>query len=252
MQPSPFRATAFEYKFRFILHGVIYALAFYAPWMYWTAYAAKLHLTDNSTWLALSHEFAQTGALDFVAATRLILILALVLTALGAGLRTWATAYISAGIVQSRGMHGEAMLADGPYRRTRNPLYLGTLLHTLGLSILLTPSGAVFLIVLIWIFQVRLALAEEPFLAAKFGRPYLDYAARVPRFLPSLIPRVPSSGARPHWLQAIIGELYFTGVFLTFAIFGWSFNALPMKQGVLISLGLWLVVRAFLPQTKKA
>jgi protein-S-isoprenylcysteine O-methyltransferase Ste14 len=248
MQPSPFRATAIEYKFRFILHGVIFAMAFYAPWMY----LDHLHFTPNSTWLALSHELAQTGAVDFVAATRLILVFAIVLTALGAWLRTWGTAYIGVVIVQSRGMHGEAMLADGPYRRTRNPLYLGTLLHTLGLAILLTPSGAIFLIVLIWIFQIRLALAEEPFLAAKFGQLYIEYVARVPRFLPSLAPRVPSAGDRPQWLQAIIGELYFTGVFLTFAVFGWSFNALPMKQGVLISLGIWLVVRAFLPRPKNA
>ncbi len=145
-------------------------------------------------------------------------------------------------------MHGEAMLADGPYRRTRNPLYLGTLLHTLGVTILMPPSGAVFAMVLLWIFQVRLALAEEPFLTARFGQAYLDYKKAVPRFLPATKPQVASAGVRPHWLQALLGELYFLAVFLVLAVFGWSFNAQPLRQGVIISVGLALVVRAFLPR----
>jgi protein-S-isoprenylcysteine O-methyltransferase Ste14 len=255
---SPFRASAFEYKFRFILHGVIFLLGFYAPWMYW----GRLHLTDQSTWLVLSHQLTQIGAqasgqtagqpgpVGFVTATEIVLALALLLIGLGAALRVWGTAYVSAGVVHSRGMHGGAMLADGPYRRTRNPLYLGTLLHTLGLAILMRPSAAILVIALIWVLQIRLALAEEPFLAERFGAPYLEYMARVPRFIPSVTPRVPAAGARPHWLQAFGGELYFCGVFVTFAVLGWSFNATWLKQGVLISLGAWLVVRAFLPRPK--
>lgn len=249
MKASWFRATTFEYRFRFLLHGLIYAIGFFAPWLYW---GNVFRFTDNSTWLVLSHELSFLGAMNFFAATDAVLIVALLLLALGAGLRTWGTAYVNVGIVGSRAMHGESMLADGPYRRTRNPLYLGTLLHTLGIAILMPPSGAVFAVALLWAFQIRLALAEEPFLAAKFGQPYLDYTARVPRFIPAIRPRVPAGGKQPHWLQAFLGELYFTGAFLVFAIFGWSFNANPMRQGILIALGVWIVVRAFLPQAKSA
>jgi hypothetical protein len=142
------------------------------------------------------------------------------------------------------------MLADGPYRRTRNPLYLGTLLHTIGLAILMTPSGAILAIALIWIFQVRLALAEEPFLAARFGQPYLDYKAAVPRFLPSLRARVAAAGKQPHWLQAMLGELYFLAAFLVVAVWGWSFNAQPLRRGILISLGVWLIVIALMHPKK--
>ncbi len=103
------------------------------------------------------------------------------------------------------------MLADGPYRRTRNPLYLGTLLHTLGVTILMPPSGAVFAVVLLWIFQVRLALAEEPFLAARFGQPYLDYKKAVPRFLPATKPQSNRQepgriGCRPCWVRFIFSR----------------------------------------------
>ena len=240
-----FKASSFEYRFRFILHAIIYVLGFWSPWLYW---GNVLNLTDKSTWLVLSSDLARTGWLGFGESTIAVLVLALILTGLGAWLRTWGTAYVSTGIVQSRTMHGNTMLADGPYRRTRNPLYLGTLLHTIGISILMPPSGAVFAVALLWALQIRLALAEEPFLTAQFGQPYLDYIARVPRFIPALTPRVPAAGATPHWVQAVLGELYFTCAFLVLAILGWSFNAHPMQQGILISLGVWLVVRAFLPR----
>jgi protein-S-isoprenylcysteine O-methyltransferase Ste14 len=204
--------------------------------------------TTSSTWLVLSSALSRQGWLAFDVATVVLLVMALVLTALGAGLRVWGSAYVGSSIVKSPTMHGTAMLADGPYRRTRNPLYLGTLLHTLGVTILMPPSGALFAVVFLWIFQVRLALAEEPFLAARFGQPYLDYKAAVPRFLPSPTPQIAAAGARPHWLQALLGEIYFPAAFLVLAIFGWSFNAEPLRQGLLISLGVWLVVRAFLPR----
>jgi protein-S-isoprenylcysteine O-methyltransferase Ste14 len=240
MKPSSFRATAFEFRFRFLIHAFIFLLGFTS--FYW---GAALGLTKETTWLELSALLARANILSFLASTNAVHALALLFLALGAWFRTWGTAYVSQGVVQSPSMHGTTMLTDGPYRRTRNPLYLGTLLHTLGLVSLMPPSGAIVTVTLLWIFQIRLALAEEPFLVEKFGQPYLDYAARVPRFLPSFTPRVPATGAQPHWLQAFFGELYFSAAIVVFAIFGWDFNAAPLHQGILIALGLWLVARAF-------
>jgi protein-S-isoprenylcysteine O-methyltransferase Ste14 len=238
------RAFALEYRFRFVLHGVIFALGFWAPW------CAALGWTHTTTWLVLASSLARAGWLSFVAATNVVLIAALILVALGAWLRVWGAAYVGASIVQSREMHGASLLADGPYRRMRNPLYLGTILHTLGLAILMPPSGAVFCVGLIWLLQIRLALAEEPFLLAQFGEAYNAYRARVPRFLPAPTPQAPSAGIAPRWAQAIPGEIYMVGVVVTFAAFGWSFNALTLERGVLISLGLWIIVKAVLPRPK--
>jgi len=199
-------------------------------------------------WNVGMSELARSGGLSFNGAAVLLLSLAILFAALGAGLRVWGAAYVSSSVVHSPLMHGQAMLADGPYRRTRNPLYLGTLLHTFAVALVMPGSGAVFCVVLLWIFQIRLALAEEPYLTARFGEPYREYAARVPRFLPALTPRVPAAGARPHWLQACLGEVYMLGVLVTFATCGWSFNSLTLIKGVVVSLGLSLIARAFMPK----
>ena len=39
---------------------------------------------------------------------------------------------------------GEGVVADGPYRHMRNPLYLGAWVHTLALALLMPASGALF------------------------------------------------------------------------------------------------------------
>src|SRR5579875_2001592 len=235
-------ASRLEYRFRYLLHVLIYVLGFWPFWEPW------LGLTTKSTWLNLSAAMARAGWLSFEAATSVLLVVAIVFAALGAGMRVWGAAYIGSGVVASPAMQGQVLLADGPYRRSRNPLYLGTLLHTIGVSLLMAPAGAVFAIAAIWILQVRLAMAEEPFLASRFGEAYRAYEARVPRFLPSPKPQVPAGGQRPHWLQAALGESYLIGVVITLAGFGWDFNALPLMKGILISLGVSLVLRAMLPR----
>ena len=237
-------ATSIEYRLRYALHGLIFILGF---WPFWEPF---LGLTTKSTWLIISAAMARQGWLGFQAATMLLLVIGTVFAAMGAWLRVWGSAYLGAGVVISPEMHGQTLQADGPYRRTRNPLYLGTLLHTFGIAILMPPAGAIFAIAAIWILQVRLALAEEPFLTQRFGATYTRYEESVPRFLPAPKPMVPAAGQRPHWLQAILGESYVVGVVITMAGFGWDFNALPLLKGILISLGISLVLRAFLPRPK--
>lgn len=238
-------ATKFEYRFRWLIHAVIFTLGFWAPW------CATLGWTRLRTWLVLSSWVSRTGLLSFIAATNAVLIAAIVLLVVGAWLRVWGASYVGASVVQSPTMHGEAMLADGPYRRTRNPLYLGTILHTVGLAILMPPSGALFCIACVWVFQVRLALAEEPFLTARFGEAYVAYRKAVPRFLPTLTPLVPEAGKRAQWVQGFFSEIYMVGVVIVYVAFGWNFNSMLMIRGVLISLGAWIVVKALLPRPKE-
>ena len=238
------RAHSIEYRFRFLLHGLIFWLGFWAPW------AEPMGLTTKSTWLTLSSLMARAQWLTFFAATQAVLVAALVFLVLGAWFRVWGSAFVGADVVASRNMHSRTLLADGPYRRTRNPLYLGTLLHAVGISILMPPSGALFAIALVWLLQVRLALAEEPFLEAQFGQPYVEYRNAVPRFLPSPAPMVPAAGQSPRWLQALLGEFYFVAIVFVMGIWGWQFNAMPLKRGLLICLGVWLIIYALMPRAK--
>jgi protein-S-isoprenylcysteine O-methyltransferase Ste14 len=240
------KATAFEFRFRFIIHALLYALGFAVPWN------LALHLDPTGANPHVWGILAEKLALGTAAGFNILLLLGILFAALGAFLRTWGAAYLGAGIVQSHSMHGVAVLADGPYRRTRNPLYLGTFLHTFALALLMPPSGAIFTIITIGLFQLRLIFAEELFLAAKLGQPYLDYCKHVPRILPSLTPRVPASGAKPHWLQGVLGEIYMIGVAFSFAVLGWRYNAFLLIKCVIISLGLSLIVRAFVPKAPAA
>lgn len=232
-------ATRFEYRFRFVLHALLYFFGFAFYW---------LPDAHESSWLVLTPQLERTGWFNFSTATITLLVIAILCATAGAFLRTWGASYLGAGVVQSHDMHGDSVLADGPYRRMRNPLYLGTFLHTFALALLMSPWGAIFTIVTIGIFQLRLIFAEEPFLAAKLGQPYIDYCKRVPRILPSLTPRVTASGTQPRWLQGVLGEIYMIGVALSFVVFGWRYNAFLLTKCVIISLGVSFVMRALMPR----
>jgi protein-S-isoprenylcysteine O-methyltransferase Ste14 len=236
------KASPIEFRFRFLILAVIYVLGFIAPWNYW------LHLDSIRTWQLLAAWPARSGWLSFSTATIVVLLLGIVWALKGAFLRTWGTAYLSPAVVQDPALHGEAIIADGPYRYVRNPLYLGNFIHTLALALLMPPSGAIFCILAISLFQLRLIAAEESFLTAKLGEPYLAYCAKVPRLIPALTPRVPASATQPKWPLAFLGEIYVWGVVVTFATLGWRYNSILLIKGVLISLGLSLIVRAFLPK----
>jgi len=234
------KATPIE--FRFFILAAIFCLGFTAPWDYW------LHLDSIRTWQLLAAWPARSGWLSFSTATIVVLLLGIIWALKAAFLRTWGTAYLSPSVVQDHAMHGEGIIAAGPYRYVRNPLYLGNLFHTFALALLMPPTGAIFCILAVSVFQLRLIAAEESFLITKLGEPYTAYCAKVPRLIPALTPRVPASAIQPRWLLAFFGEIYMWGVVVTFAFLGWRYNSILLIKGVLISLGISLIVRALLPR----
>jgi protein-S-isoprenylcysteine O-methyltransferase Ste14 len=236
------KATALEFRFRFLILTLIYVLGFTAPWNHW------LHLDSIRTWQLLASWPARSGWITFSAATLTVLALGILCALLAATLRTWASAYLGSAIVQDSAMHGEGVVAAGPYRHLRNPLYLGAFIHTFALALLMPPTGAIFCILAIGLFQLRLIAAEEAFLTAKLGDPYRAYCARVPSLFPALTPRVPASATHPTWPTAFLGEIYPWGVVISFAALGWRYNAFLIIQGVVISLGISLIARVFIPK----
>ena len=82
------------------------------------------------------------------------------------------------------GQATRVMIEEGPFRLSRNPLYVGLLALYLGLALLaptfwglvLFPAAA---LLVLW----GAILPEERFLHEQFGAPYEDYRRRVPRWL---------------------------------------------------------------------
>ncbi len=76
------------------------------------------------------------------------------------------------------------LLEDGPYRYTRNPIYISFVIFYFGLAIMLTSAWMlVLLIPVLIILQRGVVEREEAYLQAKFGAAYRKYQARVPRWL---------------------------------------------------------------------
>ena len=77
-----------------------------------------------------------------------------------------------------------ALVVDGIYRRTRNPLYLGLILIYLGLGVAAGSFWAGGLIVpLLWVINTGVIAREEHYLERKFGDAYRAYKARVRRWV---------------------------------------------------------------------
>jgi phospholipid methyltransferase len=111
-------------------------------------------------------------------------------------------------IVHDTAQHSDALVADGPFRYTRNPLYLATLPMAAGIGVLASVSGFIFLVLANWVFVYRLILREEDTLRQNQRRSYRAYCENVPRFWPSLRPRVPPGNRRPQWGQTLGGESF--------------------------------------------
>ena len=76
------------------------------------------------------------------------------------------------------------LLDVGPYRFTRNPIYISFVIFYFGLAIMLTSVWMlVLLIPVLMILQRGVVEREEDYLQAKFGEAYRKYQARVPRWL---------------------------------------------------------------------
>jgi protein-S-isoprenylcysteine O-methyltransferase Ste14 len=244
------KATAFEFRFRFLIHFILIVLGFTTPWNRW------LHVDpagpNAHVWgtLAAHLSMLKPDMIGIAAAFNVVLAAGIALAAAAAALRTWGTAYLGAGVARAHTFQGRSVVAAGPYRYVRNPLYLGTMLHVTALALLMPPSGAVFTIATMAVFQLRLILGEEAFLADRLGEGYRAYRACVPRLLPAARARVAASTARPAWGEAFLGETYMWGAAIAFIAVGWRYNAFLITQGVVVSLGLSLVARALLPATR--
>jgi protein-S-isoprenylcysteine O-methyltransferase Ste14 len=77
-----------------------------------------------------------------------------------------------------------AVVRDGPFRFTRNPMYLALCLLQVALGFFLNDwITLLFVTPLVLILHYGVVLREERYLAAKFGEPYLQYKREVRRWI---------------------------------------------------------------------
>jgi len=232
------KASAIEFRLRMIIQLVIVILGFWAPWVG----AWSVRRISTLEWLAL--KLFHTGLISFSAAASAVIVAGALAAGAAAWLRVWGAASLGYATVHHGRMQGGGLVAAGPYRYVRNPLYLGGWLMYLAMALIMPPSGALVALVLVTVFFLRLILGEEAFLSATLGEPYREYLAAVPRIVPSLRPCLPPADSKPQWVVAALTEIFPIGLFFTMAVLAWRFDRLLMLQGVIVSFGLSLVMKA--------
>jgi protein-S-isoprenylcysteine O-methyltransferase Ste14 len=226
------------------INAAIIILGFWAPWIEALGIGRRMTLLE---WLAL--ELGRTEVVRFTMAVPLVIVASALIAALGALLRVWGTAYLGAGTVNSLDMKAGGVVADGPFRYVRNPLYLGLWFMVVAMAFIMPVTGALFAMILISVFLMRLILAEEAFLSTQMGEPYKLYLRAVPRIVPRFRASLPKGGNEPHWLRAAAAELTPIGVFVALAFLSWSYDSRLVGRTILIFFGASLIVRALMPQT---
>ena len=113
----------------------------------------------------------------------------LLLIGVGAAVYLWCAAHFT---FTGRGTPApidppRVLVAKGPYRLVRNPMYIGVWLVLVGEAVVFGSLRLVryaFLVALL--FHLVVILYEEPVLRKKFGPAYEEYCRSVPRWIPRL------------------------------------------------------------------
>ena len=82
------------------------------------------------------------------------------------------------------GTEANLIVTSGPFKYTRNPMYIGFILALIATAILLGAFSPTLVIpVFIMLIQKQFILMEEKMMERSFGQTYLEYKMRTPRSL---------------------------------------------------------------------
>jgi len=117
----------------------------------------------------------------------------LALVVLGAAGMWWTGRSLGRSLTPMPVPNGAGLVAAGPYRRVRHPMYVAVVLVCLGLAV---GSGALWcyvtVVVLCVFFDLKARVEERYLMAAYEG--YAEYAARTGKFVPGVGRRKLSTG----------------------------------------------------------
>lgn len=221
-------ATDFEFRRRSLLNLIHFWLAF------------QLYSFDrvNVVWAFVPWNTPR-GAII----ARVIFGIGALLLGIAAAIRTWAAAYLQSTVVHDKALHTERIVADGPYRHVRNPLYIGTFLLCFGLGLLASRAGFLLLVIGGAIRILRLIGREEEQIEKEQGEQFRQFCRRVPRLFPSLRPRIPPAGLAPQWGQAFRGEAFMWGFFIAMTGFVITLQDRVVEVLAGATLLLWFLQR---------
>jgi protein-S-isoprenylcysteine O-methyltransferase Ste14 len=227
------KASTFEFRNRSWIITAIFIISF-------SFYA----LGDQNLVLVLLRCLRRWPTIPPTAVAHAVFGLGAILALLCALIRTWAAAYLDTRVVHDQQLHSAHLVADGPYRHVRNPLYVGTILLALGFIPMAGRFGAVTLVVGVTTLVYRLIRREESELLNSQGERFREYCGAVPRLLPSPAPRLPASGSKPKWFQGLLGEAMMWGFFIALAGFALTFSPRVYGFGVAFALLSSVAVKA--------
>jgi len=235
------RATAFEFRYRFGILGIIYFLSFW-----WTGIASRGHF--GGLWIQLTAWLSRLDGLSNDANSVIVRWVVVILAVSAALLRTWAAAHIRSTVVHANEFQTRSVVTSGPFAYMRNPLYVGVILLTISLAPINNPVPGVVLITLIALFLIRLSRREEVEMQQQLGEAFANYRAAVPSFLPKRHAYRSGKSNPAAWGQAALGEVWFCGLAAATVTYAFTFRIDWFDRILLIGFGLYLIMRAVLPR----
>src|SRR3954467_7353972 len=192
------------------------------------------------SWLAT--KLAPVTGTNEVVAERILFATAALLLIGAALVRTWGSGYLRSEVVYASEIKTAKLVADGPYRHVRNPLYFGNVLMALGMGAMASRTGFVVLQVLMLLFCYRLIFREEIELRAAQGEQYDAFKKAVPRMFPALTPRIPAAGGKANWAAGFRAEGWVWGFALAVALFAMTLKMTVFFIVLAVSLGVFFFV----------
>lgn len=233
------KATDIEFRLRGLWIGLIF-------WLSFSAY----YVDHRNLGAMISRVFARWTGADEELSVHLVFGLAAALSVIAALLRTWASSYLTKEVVHDARLHSETIIADGPYRYTRNPLYLAVDLLAISMAPLASSTGAVIAIVGIALFDYRLILREEAELQASSPKSFAEFTRLVPRLIPTLVPRIPRGNSMANWKSGVMSETFFWAFAIGLIVFAITLDMTKLMIAVGMAIGMLLLL-GFQASSKK-